>query len=103
MTHLEKRIKEKAEKRFDAEYEKAIKLLNSNEILKKIKIGNFNLTSEYGHCPATDLFVREKTLLIKETNFAKVKETLINKYEKEETDGLLDKISMLSEFFNENK
>lgn len=98
---LERRIRQKAEKRFNDLFQKTKEILRDNPILNQLKIGELSLISENGYCPKQDLFYDETELLIKKTNFIKIKEEIIKEYEKEETDTILNKINILTNYLKQ--
>ena len=103
---LSKRIKEKAEKRFEELYSEACLALQKNLLLSEIKINKengeyFYLTSTMGYCPATTLFVSDRNLLIKNSKFNEIKEKIINDFIGEETDKILNQIAIMQEYINQ--
>jgi hypothetical protein len=107
-TTLEKRIIEKAEKKFQEEMIKTIKLLQENPILSRLKIfiddkEYFELSSRGGYCPARTLFCSDYTLVIKSTNIQEIKKLMIADYEKYETDQLLNTIESVRAFIENVK
>lgn len=98
-SYIEKNITKKAEKRFRDSLRECYKILQSNDILKSIQIGEFFLTSESGYNSRTDLFVgNNQKLLYEKTNLEDLKKMLIEKYEQEETDELFKKLETIKEF-----
>ncbi len=96
---LQARIKERAEKRVAKDVKTAVKVLANHPILENLRIGKLKLVSAYGYCPATDLFHGNgQVLLLKETNFEAVRQSLLEKYIAEETDGILKQLALLQDY-----
>lgn len=100
LSFLEKRIKEKAEEKFERDWNELVEALQENSIARLLflkaegmkkeiwLIGNYTKDSLfYSEPPRTDVSLKEFT------NFKAVKENLLEKYEKEETDRLLSEIN----------
>ena len=70
------------------------------DFLKEFEIGKSKLVADNGYCPATDLIIdkRNTELIENRTNFKKLKQELIDKYKKEETDNILSKLRLLEEY-----
>lgn len=103
---LEKRIAEKAEKRFNLLFNEVFLQVKKNEILELLKIYTDKEKNHFvrlagigGSCPSTDLF-NYNDLLEKYTNFKEVKDKLIEKFIGEETDIIMSKLSEIEYFFN---
>lgn len=108
MSMIEKRIQEKAVNRWELLLKDLREKLWNNEILFSLKIYKqedkkeyFKLIGKNGHCPATDLFSVD-SLLLKNTNIEEIKSDIMEKFIKEETDALLEKIDNLKEFLESN-
>lgn len=100
---LEKRIEEKAKKRFDNLYDRAMKVMQENEILLELKIESMRLVSENHYTGNIDLFSKYKNKLLSEkTNFEEIKKKLIKKYIAEETDNLMKRLEDINCFFENN-
>lgn len=102
MNIIEKRIREKARQRFEAEYKKMLAEISKNEILKGLTFDKKPLYlgacvfSE--NCFMNGLDGKISKTLEEHTNYNELKEKLIKKYEEEEQDKLLDKIEIIKEF-----
>mgnify|MGYP001268906130 CR=1 FL=1 len=102
-TILEKRIKERAEERFDKEFRELVNYIYTHPIggRLKVKIGDsdipiVNFGRNYG------LFNEEgiQNKRSDNTNLQSVKMSLLKEYEKEETDEILKKLENLDYLFN---
>jgi len=113
---LEKRIAEKAKERFDKEFIEFTRLIDSNPIGKKLKIfAPFKIEEEeegkliplvnfYGTTGGTYFNGRynEITKYGKElTNIKEIESDLIERYIKEETDSILDRLNVLSNYLQD--
>jgi len=102
---LEKRIIEKAKNRFDQDVESAREVLAKHPILNALWIHikdnvKLKLCAVHGYCPATDLFTysHDRKLLCENTNFYEIKSKLMEKYIEEETDKILNQLSILQDY-----
>jgi len=104
-TFLEKQIENRAKERFDKDYESFLKFGLENKIARMLTLKPeegknglpiFNSSSNRG------LFngYQELNHEAGKTNYEKVKQEVIEKYIKEETDMLLKKMDDLQYFFN---
>lgn len=114
-TILEKRIREKAKKAYDAEYKKLTDFLASNRISKKIYLNVLSFDEKSQLKDAIPLvgngndsaFFRQlnqvsshnKYLFM--SNYEDVEEELIEEYIKEETDNLLSKLEAVKYLFEQ--
>lgn len=98
---LQERIKERANERFTREINLLFDNLSKNEIGQRLKIDGHYLISNstegqfFNRYAITDVCK-------KKTNIEDIKNELIERYIKEETDSILGKIEVLSDFL-ENK
>lgn len=106
---IEKRILEKAEKRFSNLKNDVFKKVSENKLLGSLKIFIDKDKKEYvricgtgGYCPATDLFNTTR-LLEERTNYKEVEEQIISEYIKEETDILFEKLDAIKYFLTDNQ
>lgn len=101
-TIIEKRIEEKAKDRFEKDLINAEQILKNHPILSSLKIGELKLVSVNSCNYSKEFFNRCHTELLEEkTNFNKIKENLIQKYIKEETDNLLAKLDNIKYLFDD--
>lgn len=100
MDIIKERIKEKAKKRFIEEESKAESAIKENKILKNLLFrteGGLSITMFSN----TECFLsHHRDILKKHTNYYEIKERLLEQYEKEETDKLLNKIDSLKYFLD---
>jgi len=101
---LQKRIEEKANERFDREWDKMLDLIYKNPIFSKIKIikgdskiNLFEMHSSYS------VFNKYQTEYELKTNFEDVKKTILEQYVREETDSILSKLDILSQYINQEQ
>ncbi len=108
---LEKRITEKAEKRFRNDYLEAWNFINRNPILKNLTFKIRGITEPMqmiDECMTDSIFQNYQNFagnenLIKASNILEVKKQLIGKYEIAETDELLNKIQSIDYLFDKIK
>lgn len=105
-TILEKRIKERAEERFDNEFREFVKYIYNHPIggRLKVKIGDSNIPiANFGR--NYGLFNEEgiQNKHSDNTNLQLVKMSLLREYEKEETDEILKKLENLGYLFNRSQ
>jgi|ERR1035441_2949004 hypothetical protein len=100
-TFLEKQIENRAIERFDNEYKLFLKFGVENNIAKRLKLSEngisiFSANSDWG------LFndYQQRNVDATKTNYAQVRQIVIEQYIKEETDILLKKMDALQYFFN---
>lgn len=111
---IEKAIRSRAETRFEEEMQKALESIFKNDILKnlEIRVHSEKGTSEF--LKLCDNYIGESGVLMnpnqntresKEersyTNIQKVKNSIIEKYEKEETKKLLERVDSIRYLFEE--
>jgi hypothetical protein len=102
-TALDKRIHERAEERFNAEFKGLVDYLSSHPIFSRLqaalpdvgKISLVNFGTNRGLLNATGLKNSNSHVV----NLAEVKEELLKKYIQEETDNLLKKLEGLEYLF----
>ncbi|MDR2207146.1 MAG: hypothetical protein LBE36_13440 [Flavobacteriaceae bacterium] len=103
-TVLEKAIELRAEKRFNNEYENLIKICNSNEILKKLRIkiqeNEIGIISGYSNNKLFGDFA-PLDFCNKNTNYLEIKSKMIEEFIREETKNVLDKLDNISYLFNQ--
>ena len=102
-SYIEKVIKKKAEDRFNTEWDKAVALVADNPILRRV----------YIEIPDTDGGMPEKVYLYESggghrmilsktrgrINFENIKKQMVEIYEKEETEALLNKLDAVKYIF----
>jgi hypothetical protein len=102
LTILQKRIEEKAKERFLKDFKELSNLIKSNPIGRDLKIDNMYVI--HTHCGTiyNAFFNGVNTTEIgeKRTNIEQIRTKLIQKYIQEETDDILLKLGVLSEYIN---
>ena len=106
---LQKAINEKAERRFQKDFEATIKLLEQSKILTRLKIqiaekDSDSMKNLFGN--AFGMFYSnshwtKNGFLNTRTNFKKVREGIIDEYVKEETEHLLNSIEGVKDLLGE--
>lgn len=103
-TMLEKRIADKAETRFKSEFKEFCDFLNRNRFANELKIfteqggkNYYRLGSSCGYCPSTDILISEN-LLNNNTNFLEIKQEFLKQFETEETDKIINQLSVLQDY-----
>jgi hypothetical protein len=107
---LQERIEERSAEKFNKDFMSLIRIINENPIGKKLKIKinekeSFSLINYYGTTGGTFFNSRYEDITKYGndlTNIEEIKNELIEKYIKEETDSILGKIEVLADFL-ENK
>ena len=102
MDIIKKRLRERAEQRFADLLSKTKESILSNELLLGLEILTRNetvsrLKGDCGHCPSVDL-LDSSEILLKRTNYKELKEKLIDKCEKEETDKFMSQINLMRDY-----
>jgi len=98
---LQQRIEEKAKERFDKDFADFANFVKNNPIASKLRIDNFSFMNTSGS--VTDTFFNGTRITEygeSKTNIKKIESSLIERYIKEETDKLLSKIDILSDYIN---
>jgi hypothetical protein len=111
MNTLEKRINERAEERFNREFKNFTEVVSKTEIGQKLTIKingeeQLSLVNKYGTTGGTyfNSWYKEITKYGKTlTNIELIREELIKKYAKEETDQILNKLDILGEYIGQQK
>lgn len=101
-TMLEKRIEERAEKRFNDDLRNLINVVNTNAIGTKLTLLIDGKPISLAKPSNYKGIINEKALdaeFAKHTNLKEVKEILIEQYIKEETDAILDKLTNIDYLF----
>lgn len=101
-TMLEKRIEERAEKRFTEDLRSLINVVNTNAIGNKLTLLIDGKPISLAKPSCTFGIINEKALdaeFAKHTNLKEVKEILIDQYIKEETDDILNKLTNIDYLF----
>lgn len=83
-THLEERIKERAKKRFDREMKKIGDFFLGNDILSNLLVEQDGEEKKISYDTGVSRDIR--------TNLEVVEKYLLDKYEEEETDRILEKL-----------
>lgn len=109
---LEMAIKKKAEARVAELYLEAIRLVNTNPFLSRLKIYRdkenrvsnfFRLASDNYHLPNNDLLTNWNTGLLEEsTNFEQLKDSLTKEIEQSEVKLLMDNLSFIKDYIERN-
>ena len=96
---LQSRIESKAKERFTTDFENLAELIRNNPIGRDLRIDKLMLINTSGTVSDTFFNRSRITEIGKErTNIEEIKDKLIEKYIKEETDNLLSKLEILSEY-----
>jgi hypothetical protein len=96
---LQKRIEGRAEDRFNRDLSSLIELISKNAIGNKLVIDGNILINNYGRITNALFNGNNITELgLSKTNLDEIRGVLIKKYIKEETDDILSKLGVLSDF-----
>jgi hypothetical protein len=101
---LQKRIKERAESRFNRDLSSLVESISKNAIGNLLAIDGNAFVNEYGSI--TNTFFNRNSITelgVSKTNIEKIKGILIEKYIKEETDDILSKLGVLSDFLGNER
>lgn len=96
---LQKRIENRAEERFNKEFKKLAEAICNNQIGRILKVGD-NILADYGGFNSDCILNADypNRVLKGVTNIDSIKDKLVKEYIKEETDNILSKLSILSDF-----
>ena len=97
-TFLEKRIEEKSNERFEKEYREFVNFILNHPIgrLLTVHIGDENIPiSNFGGNYALFNEIQSENKRHIHTNYEEVKKQVVEKYKKEETDNLIEKLSSI--------
>ena len=96
---LEKRIESKAKERFDKEFMQLVESITKNKIGQLLKIGEKNLANNLGFSASTILNASYPDKVMDGiTNIDTIRDILMKEYIKEETDSILSKLDILSDY-----
>ncbi len=101
---LEKRIESKAKERFDKEFKQLVESITKNKIGYLLKIGDKPLANSYGFSGSTILNAScPDKVMDGITNIDTIRDRLMKEYIKEETDNILSKLNILSDYLENEK
>ncbi len=97
-TALEKRISDKAKNRFRLEAEKLAKLIYNNPIGRRMRIGEIKIASNASDGVFSESSIRDTSYI---SNYDEIKTQLIEAYETQEMDNILNKLESIQYLFNQ--